>query len=313
MGAILMQHIKTYYIYKRFCYGILGFVMIVCPYLLMADQHDTSVQLEVFPYRQTVLGFLLIAILLCLVGMIWLLKKIYDNLNNVKRKVDRHIQDNYSLRQDLSNVNKRIQILTQNFNSEELYQKLVQNESNTQEILNLIKPMTSIIASKSVSIPTEITETSEQNRSHIDGEMLSQSILDFCAYYNAGIKDRQKWNGFLEQYNRNHRIDVANAEERARNPQEDIDPIFKTHDAGSYLACYIETEKSYAVVPFRDFVVNRSTYTHTAFGKVFKCSQFDEGCKYEITKLIQPAIFKKGDTMDTWTLREKGVLEWQMT
>lgn len=309
-----MQHIKTYYIYKRFCYSILGFVMIVCPYLSMADQHDTGVQLEVFPYRQTVLGFLLIAILLCLVGMIWLCKKIYDNLNNVKHKVDRHIQDNYSLRQDLSNVNKRIQIFTQNFDSEVLYQKLAQNESNTQEILNLIKPITSTAPSKSVSIPTETTETSEQNRSRIDGEILSQSILNFCSDYNAAIKDRQKWKEFLARYNQNYKIDVTNAEGRRLKPQENIDPIFKTtNHIGCYLACYIEAEKSFAVVPSYDLVVEHSTYTLGAFGEVFECSQFDERRKYQITKLIEPAIFKPDDPMDTWTLKKKGMLELQET
>jgi len=282
----------------------------------MADQHDTGVQLEVFPYRQTVLGFLLLAILLCLVAMIWLYKKIADKLDIVKNKVDRDIQDNLRLRQDLSNVNKCVQIFTKNFEPEILYQKLDENESNTQEILNLIRQITGIAPSRNVTIPTETTETSEPNRSRIDEEMLPQSIINFCTDYNAAIKDtkdRQKWKRFLEHYNQNDKIDVANADARVRNPQADIDPIFKTNSAGSYLACYIEAEKSYAVVPFYGFVVDRSTYIPGAFGEVFKCFQFDEGCRYQITKLIQPAIFKPDDAMDTWTLKKKGELEWQKT
>ena len=314
MGTILMQHIKTYYIYKKVFYGTLVFVMITCPYLSMADQHDTGVQLEIFPYRQTILGFLLIAILLCLVAMIWLYKKNADKLDIIKNKIDRHIEDNNHLRQDLSYVKKRIQISTENFDLEELYQKLTENVSNTKEILKIVKSLTDTAHNRSVSLPTETTETSEQNRSRIDQEMLPKSILNFCVHYNAAIKDKQKWREFLVQYNRYYNIDVENANERARSPQADIDPIFKTTDSTScYLACYIEAEKSYAVVPFYDFVVDRSTYTPGAFGEVFECPQFDEHHKYQITKLTEPAIFKPDDAKDVWTLQKKGVLEWQKT
>ena len=309
-----MRNTKTCYIHKRFCYSILTFLMIVCPFFAMADQHDTGSELQVPVHRQVILGFLLLAILTLLVWMFFQYRKIAYELSNVKHKVENSIQVNNNLRQDLLNVNKRIQELTKDFDSEVLYEKLAaENENNIQKILNLIKPITDRFPNGSLTIPPETAEFSEQHRSRLGERILSQSVVEFCECYNTAIKDRQTWANFIENYERNYKIDVVNAEERYLNPQEDIDSIFKTNSAGCYLACYIVAEKLYAVVPVYGLVVERSIYTPGAFGEVFKCSRFDDHRKYQITKLIQPAIFEPDEKKEAWTLKKSGILELQET
>ena len=309
-----MRNTKTCYIHKRFCYSILTFFMIVCPFFAMADQHDTGSELQVPIHRQIILGFLILAILILLVWMFFQYRKIAYELNSVKHKVENSIQVNNNLRQDLLNVNKRIQELTKDFDSEVLYEKLAaENENNIQKILNIIKPITDKFPNGSLRIPPEIAESSEQHRSRLDERMLSQSVVEFCECYNTAIKDRQAWANFIENYEQNYKIDVVNAEERYLNPQEDIDPIFKTNSPGCYLACYIEVEKLYAVVPVYDLVVERSIYIPGAFGEVFKCSHFDDRRSYQIMELIEPAIFEPDEKKEVWTLKEKGILELQET
>lgn len=325
-----MHHTRNYWIHKIFCSGILAFVMIVCPFYALADQHDTvpTDQHDTVPadqhdvvfglrlifYTQIILGILLLAILIFLLRMFFQYKHIPEGLNNVKNKVDGSIQVNNKLRQILLNINGHIQQLTEDFDPEILYQKLAaENKNSTQRILNLIKPITDSLPNGSLTIPANATESSEQNRIRNDKEMLPQSVLEFCNSYNVGIKDRQARTNFLDIYRENCKIDVANAEERYRNPRGDIAPIFKNNSAGFYLACYIEAERLYAVVPVYGLVVQPSTYTVGAFGEVFKCSHFDDRRNYQIIKLIQPAIFEPNDTKDTWTLKTKGVLELRET
>ena len=309
-----MRNTKTCYIHKRFCYSILTFLMIVCPFFAMADQHDTGSELQVPVHRQIILGFLLLAILILLVWMFFQYRKIAYELNNVKHKVENSIQVNNNLRQDLLNVNKRIQELTKDFDSEVLYQKLAaENQNNTQQVLDFLKLITNVLQNETLFTPLKTTEPSQIPENDTDKEMLSQAVVEFCKCYNIGIKDRQAWANFIGNYEQNYKIDVVNAEERYLNPQEDIAPIFKTNSAGCYLACYIVAEKLYAVVPVYDLVVELSTYTPGAFGEVFKCSHFDDRRNYQIMELIQPAIFEPDDKKEAWTLKENGILKLQET
>ena len=287
--------------------------MIVCPVLAMADQHNTA-ELQVPVHRQIILGFLLLAILIFLVWMFFQYRKIAYELDNVKHKVEISIQVNNNIRQDLLNVNKSIQELTKDFDSEVLCQKLAaENQNNTQQVLDFLKPITNVLQIETPFTPLKATESSQMPESDTGKEMLSQAVVEFCECYNIGIKDRQAWANFIENYEQNYKIDVVNAEERYLNPQEGIDPIFKTDSPGCYLACYIEAEKLYAVVPVYDLVVERSTYTPGAFGEVFKCSHFDDRRNYQIMELIEPAIFEPDDKKEAWTLKESGILELQET
>ncbi len=309
-----MQNTKTCNIHKRFCYSILTFFMIVCPVLAMADQHDTGSELQVPAHRQIILGFLLLAILIFLVWMFFQYRKIAYELVNVKHKLEISIQVNSNLKQDLLNINKSIQELTKDFDSEVLYQKLTaENQNNTQQVLDLLKPIINVLRNEMPFAPLKTTELSQIPESDTGKEMLSQAVVEFCECYNIGIRDRQAWANFIENYEENYKIDVVNAEERYLNPQEDIDPIFKTNSPGCYLACYIEAEKLYVVVPVYDLVVERSTYTPGAFGEVFKCSHFDDRHNYQIMELIEPAIFEPDDKKEAWTLKENGILELQET
>ncbi len=341
-----MDHTRNYWIHKIFCCGILAFVMIACPFFSLADQQDVVPEnqqemvpenqqemvpenqqemvpenqqdvvfgLRVIFYTQIIFGVLILAILIFLLRMFFQYKEIPDELNNVKYKVDSSIQVNLDLKEDLLNVNKHVQNLTKDFDPEILYQKLAaENKKNTQRIFNSIESIIDSLPNGSFTIPTIATESAEENRIRIDIEMPSQSILEFRDSYNAGIKDRQAWGHFLDIFRENCKIDVVNAEERYRNRQEDIAPIFKNNSAGCYLACYIEADRLYAVVPVYGLVVEPSTYTVGAFGEVFKCSHFDDRRNYQIIKLIQPAIFEPDDKKETWTLKDEGILELQET
>ena len=341
-----MHNTRNYCIHKIFCCGILAFVMIVCSFFALADQHDSvssdqhdsvssdqhdsvssdqhdSVSsdqhdivfgLRVIFYTQIFLGILLLAILTFLLRIFFQFKQIPDELDNVKYKIDSSIQGNHDLKVDLLNVNKHVHTLTKEFEPEILYNKLAaENKENTQKIFNSIESIIDSLSNGSLTIPIEATEASEENRIRSDKEMPSQSILEFRDSYNAGIKDRQAWGHFLDIYRENCKIDVVNAEERYRNPQADINPIFKNNSAGFYLVCYIEAVRLYAVVPVYGLVVEPSTYTAGALGEVFKCSNFDNHRNYQIMELIVPAIFEPDDKKETWTLKDEGILELQET
>ena len=345
IGINGMEHTKTCYTHRNFCYGMVVFLVVVCPFFSVADQHDTgsefqetshgqnqnpapltqqdlrdvlSEQQETFVAQHTVfliiLGFLLLVILIFLLWMFFQYRALAYELDNVKHRIEISANVNSSLKQDVLDVGNRIQRFAKTFDSDVLYQKLAaENENNTQKVLNLIKPIIDRFPNGSSTIPPETTESSEQHRSRTGEGMLSQAVVDFCACYNAAIKDRQEWTNFIEHYEQNYKIDVVNAEERYLNLQVDIDPIFKTNSAGCFLACYIEAEKLYAVVPVYDLVVERSTYTPGAFGEVFKCSHFDDRRNYQITELFQPAIFEPDNAKETWTIKKRGMLELRET
>ncbi len=255
---------------------------------------------------------LLIILLIFLIWIFFRYTTLVQKLDDVRNGIDYIAKTNSDFKQDLSAVNRRMQPTASTFDPDELYQALThESQKNTQKILNQIRTLTSNSTISSDTGLTEKKETSETHKTTIVDEQISQEIVEFCACYNAAIIDRQKWSNFVNKYKQHFKIDVVNAEERFLNPKVDIDPIFKTNSAGCFLACYIEVEKLYATVPIYDLVVERSTYFPGAFGEVFKCSQFDGQSNYRISELIQPAIFEPDDAKETWTLKEKGILELQ--
>ena len=103
-----------------------------------------------------------------------------------------------------------------------------------------------------------------------------------------------------------HRIDVVNALERRNNPNEP--PRFEAYEAGNFLACYIDSEGLYAVVPVYGLTLEYSIYGPGAFGEVFDCPNFNFQHYYQDLKVIRPAIFESDSTQQQWTLKEKGEL-----
>ena len=261
------------------------------------------------------LTFLFFAILIFFAWMFCQYRDLAGELDSIKREIEKPVEVDSSLKQGLLEVSDSIQTLAKTFDSEALYQKALyqklaaRNESNTQQVLNLLQLITDILQNEpSLNLP-ETVESSQQHESGIDECMLPPAIAEFCNRYNAGVKDKQEWTNFLEDYGENYEITVVNVEERYLNPQLDIDPIFRTDSAGYFLACYVEEERLYAVVPVYDLVVERSTYTPGAFGDVFKCSNFDPQRYYRILKIIQPAVFEPDDAKETWGLKANGILE----
>ena len=327
-----MHHIKTCYIHRNFCYGMLIFVIVICPFFSVADQQDTqsevqekshvqnqnpapltrqdlrdvlSEQQEPFVTQSTVfvaiLGFLLLVILIFLVWMFFQYKAFVRELGEV----------NSGLERSFSDIRKRIQDLEKTFDSEVLYQKLAAgNETNTQEVLNRLEHLINIRQNDVSSNTQEATELSQQHESGTGEGILPPAIVEFCNHYNAGIQDMKKQGNFVLHYEEHYKIYVENTMDRRVNQQ--IDPLFKTDSAaGSFLACYIEEEKLYAVVPVYRLRIEHTILHHGAFVDVFKCPDLDPNRCYEVVKIIQPAVFEPDDRKETWILKERGIVELQ--
>ena len=210
-------------------------------------------------------------------------------------------------------VSNRIQRLAKTFDSEVLYQKLAAgNENNTREVLNSLNSIVNILQNEVSLRLQEMVESSQKNASETSEGMLSPAIAEFCNHYNAGIQDTQHQTNFLRHYQENYRICVENPMERRLNRQ--INPIFKTDlAAGRFLACYIEEEELYAVVPIYDLKLGRAILHPGGFVDVFKCPDFNLQNYYKVIKITQPAVFEPDDEKETWILKGKGIVELQET
>ncbi len=257
---------------------------------------------------------LLITLLIFLIWIFLRFRTLAQKMDDIRNGIDYIAKVNTDFKQDLSDVNRRMQPTVTTFDPDELYQALaLDSQKNTQEILSLIRTLT---PNSTITQDTAFNERKETKGTHKTSkreENISQEFAEFCDSYNLGIRDRQNWTNFIGKYKQNFKIDVLNAEERFLNPYGDIDPVFKTSSAGCFLACYLTVEKLYAVVPVYDLVIESSTYYAGAFGEVFYCSHFDDQRNYQIKKLIQPAIFEPDDKKETWTLKDEGILELQVT
>ena len=123
----------------------------------------------------------------------------------------------------------------------------------------------------------------------------------FVAFYNAGGDPKLR-----EIYNPPCSIRVSNERERFQNLN--ISPIFQTAPNGSFVAYAIDSENSYAVLPFAGSVLQKELYSSGAFSEVFECPGFDPEHAYYV-KVVRPALFTRDSVNDTWTLQEKGKLE----
>ena len=133
IGINRMERTKTCYTPRNFCYGMVAFLVVVCPFLLIADQHDTQFEPQETPHRQNqnppltqqdlrdtftilieqqetfvarhtvflvILGFLLLAILIFLVWMFFQYRDLAYELSNVKRGLEISTNVNSSLKQE---------------------------------------------------------------------------------------------------------------------------------------------------------------------------------------------------------------------
>ena len=260
-----------------------------------------------------ILGFLLLVILIFLVWMFFQYRSLADELGNIKHRIGISEKVNSDLKQDVLDVSNRIQRLAKTFDSDALYQKLAaENEDNTQKVLNLLGSIIDTLQNE-VSLRTqEAAESSRRHENGTDEGILSSAIVEFCDHYNAGIQDMEEQGNFVLHYQEHYKIYVENTMDRRVNQQ--IDPLFKTDSAaGSFLACYIEEEKLYAVVPVYRLRIEHTILHHGAFVDVFKCPNFDPNRCYEVLKIIQPAVFEPDDGKETWILKKRGIVELQET
>ena len=342
--------------HPSFWHGILVCLVVVCPFLASAENHDMQSEPQektdrqnqsplqiirkdidgaIAPLIQTqkklttnittlietqetlktrttiymvTLGILLFATLSAFTWLFLRYRHLDSQLNDIRKWIGTFSNDHNSLRRDLSDISKRIQKLVKTSDVEKL---VIENQDSIQEILKLLKPTVDETVIETSSLSQEKLESSEQIAVNTRDHKLTPAIADLCDRYNAGIQDKNKQNVFLQRYNNSYKIYVENATDRRVKQQ--TDPVFKTHHAaGNFLGCYVEEEKSYAVVPAYQLRIVHAILHYGAFVDVFECPEheFDDpnGC-YEVIKIIKPAFFEPDDAKEIWTLDTKGILE----
>ena len=255
-----------------------------------------------------ILGILLLAILSAFTWLFLRYRHLDSQLNDIRKWIGTFSNVNSSLKRDLSDISNRIQKFAKTSDMEKLASE---NQNSAREILNLLKPIVDKTTNEASSPSQEKLEASEQIAGDTSDLKLTPAIADLCDRYNAGIQDKNKRNDFLQRYHNSYKIYVENATDRRVKQQ--IDPVFKTHpDDGKFLGCYVEEEKSYAVVPAYRLGIVHAILHYGAFVDVFECPglEFDDpdSC-YEVVKIIKPAIFEPNDAKETWKLESKGILE----
>ena len=337
-----MQDIKIGYVHQNLWHGILVCLIVVCPFLASAEQDGTQSETQEIPQVQNqnpsqvtrqdirdlntrlieqqemltnrftisivILGILLFVILISIIWSFFRYRNLVDELDSLKHQIGRIGISSSSLKQDLSDISSRIQKLAKTSDMEKL---ATENQNSTQEILKLLKLVVDKTIIEGSSPSQEKLESSEQIAEDTKDLELAPAIAELCDGYNAGIQDKKKQNDFLQRYHSPYKIYVENATDRRVKQQ--IEPVFKTHHAaGNFWGCYVEEEKSYAVVPAYQLRIVHAILHYGAFVDVFECHEheFDDpdGC-YEVVKIIKPAIFDPDDAKETWTLQSKGILE----
>ena len=337
-----MQDIKIGYVHQSLWHGILVCLVVLCPFLVSAEQHDTQSETQETPQAQNqnlpqvtqqdirdintrlieqqemltnhftrsivIFGILLFVILLSFTWLFFQYRSLVSQLNDIKNQVGKFLNVNSSLKRDLSDISNRIQKLAKTSDMEKLATK---NQDSTQEILKLLKLVIDKAIIEGSSPSQEKLESSEQIAENTRDLKLTPAIAELCDRYNAGIQDKNKRNDFLQSYHNSYKIYVENSTDRRVKQQ--IDPVFKTHsDDGKFLGCYVEEEKLYAVVPAYQLRIVHAILHYGAFVDVFECHEheFDDpdGC-YEVVRIIKPAIFEPDDAKETWKLESKGILE----
>ena len=337
-----MQDIKIGYVHQSLWHGILVCLVVVCPFLASAEEHDTQSEPQETPQAQNqnppqvtrqdirdintrlieqqemltnhftrsivIFGILLFVILLSFTWLFFQYRSLVSELDDIKKWIGTFSNANSSLKRDLSDISNRIQKLAKTSNIEKL---ATENQDSIQEILKLLKPTVDEAIIEVSSPSQEKLESSEQIAENTRDLKLTPAIANLCDGYNAGIQDKNKRNDFLQRYHNSYKIHVENATDRRVKLQ--TDPVFKTHHAaGNFWGCYVEEEKLYAVVPAYQLRIVHAILHYGAFVDVFECHEheFDDpdGC-YEVVRIIKPAIFEPDDAKETWTLQSKGILE----
>lgn len=337
-----MRHTKIDYVHQSLWHGILVCLVVVCPFLASAEEHDTQSETQETPQAQNqnppqvtrqdirdmntslieqqemltnhftrsivIFGILLFVILLSFTWLFFQYRSLVSELNDIRKWVGTFSNVNSSLKRNLSDISNRIQKLAKTSDVEKL---ATENQDSTQEILKLLKLVIDKVIIEGSSPSQEKLETSEQIAEDSSDLKLTPAIADLCDRYNAGIQNKNERNDFLQRYHNSYKIYVENA--TTRRVKQQIDPVFKTHHAaGDFLGCYVEEEKLYAVVPAYQLRIVHAILHYGAFVDVFECHglEFDDpdSC-YEVVKIIKPAIFEPDDAKETWTLQSKGILE----
>lgn len=344
-----MQGIKIGYVHQSLWHGILVCLIVICPFLASAEEHDMQSEPQETTDRQNqsdrqatqqdiqdiiapmirdyattlietqetlkahitrYMVILGILLLTILSVFTWLFFR-YRRIDHELNNVKHQIEFSTRVNSSLKQDLSDISSRIQRLVKTSDIEKLsTENQESIQEILKLLKPPVDEPTNE-VSAPSEEVESPEHILKDTRDLELTPAIANLCDNYNAGIQDKNKRNDFLQHYRNSYKIHVENATDRRVNPQ--IDPVFKTHHAaGDFLGCYVEEEKSYVVVPAYQLRIVHAILQYGAFVDVFECHEHefdDPDGCYEVVRIIKPAIFEPDDAKETWTLQSKGILE----
>ena len=325
-----MVRVKSHHTRRNFWHGLLTLVLVGFLLFLTVIQQSIALNFGKAVYKQsqtlvvqsvgsTILSFfsedenlVLVGITVLLVGIIVLfflilsvgkvLRDIQASLNRIINLLQQPVRTQspgVSLgsqeRQDATALVESVEKFIQQ--SPQSGQPYNADGQNSQE---QIKPRAHYTSNHRIE-NVEATEPLQPRQSE-SNESIPLDLRTFCDLYNAG-----KQSNLRTSYQPYYRIGVKNASERRRNL--DTPPVFKEDTAGRFLAYYIESENSYAVVPRFDLTLQDSIYGPGAFGEVFECPQFNPQHTYRNVKVIQPAFFELDSNQQGWTLKAKGELD----
>ena len=325
-----MVRIKSHHTHRDFWHGLLTLVLVAFLLFLTIIQQSIALNFGKAVYKQnqtlvvqsvgsTMLSFfsedenlVLIGIISLLVGIIVLfflilsvgkvLRGIQASLNRIINMLQQPVRPQSpgvnlgsQERQEATALVESVEeFLQQSSQSGQPYNAEVQNSQEQMQPRAHYTPNHRIES-------VDATELLQPRQSE-SNELIPPDLKTFCDLYNAG-----KQSNLRTSYRPYYRIGVINANERRRNL--DTPPIFMEDTAGRFLAYYIESENSYAVVPRFDLTLQDSIYGPGAFGEVFECPQFNRQHTYRNVKVIQPAFFELDSNQQCWTLKEKGELD----
>lgn len=131
------------------------------------------------------------------------------------------------------------------------------------------------------------------------GDPLTESL---CRSYNESVRDKRRQRNFKDEHNP-VRVHVTNYMDRAKDST--ISPEFREDHRGDFEAIRYKDGK-YMVVPRFEMTIRHAQYGPGAIGEVFICHDYTSNRTYQITELIQPAIFTNDG--ENWEMAQPGEL-----
>ena len=195
-------------------------------------------------------------------------------------------------------------------------ENIITNVEEHQAEIETLKKNILFLSGKSVQINqnTRNIVSNEAKANHLISEEVDNSIIilqeeeqlfihQLVNHYNNVIDKQQDEPSFKSKYNPD-RYDVANA--MARNSNLNLKPIFEK-GPGDYWVIKFLCFNIFLFVPRFHISYQYNIHYVAAMCEIFKVNGYDESMRYNIIRLIKPAIFTFKD--NSWELIVKGEIQ----